>query len=692
MSMSSTFAKALDSWGIVQLPTVQRNLDVSVEEVTAAQESTLESRKHLAARTKEFRKLSDDEKLGAFKSLLKLYQSEVDALTNRAKKSENALFECYRAIGEVPDPKPLLEASLDSVLVASEVEELKRENEKLKEESLKYSDYEQLQSKVVRLGQQNAEQLANKLKLKEEEMNSVFAEKELQWQEKANAMQQSITSLQKEVVELKAQSKVDKLKLRNQRIALGGAAAAGEDGADDEGNYDENDVDASVLVSADAKELEALKHETVIKDKRILNLEKRNEDLTKKLSVAKSEVEQQERKMAMELKLADFERENATLVARVDHKQHQYDSLTKTSGQKIQSLQSQIGKLQDEFKALNQKMGSMSDYDQLKREVITLRAIQFGEDEDDDDEDVDEADPVKSTHQLDEILAARNKKLTAEVADFRSRYDSLNDTIAQLKSQVDVQSKEMERLKSLNSQLEDDLLSLQSSNGSKYNDTASMISGVTRNTSMTHTHKSSGRRTLSPASSIAGGIIYEEEGQQQQQQSSSSVLPIITAQRDRFRSRNAELETQLKKQTEVVNDLRSKISKLQKDNTDLFEKTRYLSSFKGSVNRGEDVESQQASNYSSNYEEQLHPLARFRAREEQRALSRLSPLERIFISFAKAVLANKTSRMCFFGYISGLHCLVALMMWYLMGLHGVNVARVGHETTTTTTMGGSSIH
>jgi homeobox protein cut-like len=650
MSLSSTFSKALDSWEAVQLPTIQHQMDGHAEEISSLQDTTLQSRKQLAAKTKEFKKLSDDDKLGEFKALLKLYQTEVDRLTERAKKGENAFLECYRALGEVPDPKPLLEASLESVMVASEVDDLKKQNERLREESLKHADYEQLQAKIVRLNQQNAEQLANRLKLKEEELNGGFQEKELQWKEKEESLKQIADSLQKEVLELKAQAKVDKLKLKNQKIALG------ED-------VDEENDPEEVSVSVSDKEVELLKQELGTKETRIVNLEKRNEQLIKELSVAKSDIEQQERKLIQELKLTELESENATLVATMEYNQQQHDSSAKKNVKEINGLQAQVAKLQEECQSFNKRLSKMADYDQLKDEVSTLRAIQFGEDSEDEDED---ADPVKSTHQLDEILASRNKKLTAEVADYRSRYDALNETIHKLEYKVSDQQKQITSLELLNAQLEQDLLALQSN--SKYNDTMSMISGVTRNTNATF--KPQGRR-LSPASSIAGGGIPEEE------QQSSSVLPIITSQRDRFRSRNTELETQIKKQAQLITELRSKITRLEKDNASLFEKTRYLSSFKGNVNRHGDIETQQS--YSNNYEDQLHPLAKFREREQQRALSRLSPLERVFISFAKAILANKMSRMCFMGYIVGLHALVALMMWYSMALHGLSVAEVGHS-------------
>jgi homeobox protein cut-like len=80
----------------------------------------------------EFKKIPDEEKLTAFKGLLKgaplfhriftpqltlgpaAYQTEIDNLTKRSKSSENAFLNVYKVIAEAPDPYPLLEAAVVS--------------------------------------------------------------------------------------------------------------------------------------------------------------------------------------------------------------------------------------------------------------------------------------------------------------------------------------------------------------------------------------------------------------------------------------------------------------------------------------------------------------------------------------------------------------------------------------------------
>ena len=77
----------------------------------------------------DFKKLPEDEKVNAFKGLLKgkltsitlkltaafhliAYQTEIDNLTKRSKTTDNAFLHIYKLIAEAPDPYPLLEAAV----------------------------------------------------------------------------------------------------------------------------------------------------------------------------------------------------------------------------------------------------------------------------------------------------------------------------------------------------------------------------------------------------------------------------------------------------------------------------------------------------------------------------------------------------------------------------------------------------
>jgi homeobox protein cut-like len=66
----------------------------------------------------------------------------------------------------------------------------------------------------------------------------------------------------------------------------------------------------------------------------------------------------------------------------------------------------------------------------------------------------------------------------------------------------------------------------------------------------------------------------------------TSILPIVTSQRDRFRARNAELEDELRKQFQTLSSLRGEIKALQADNLKLYEKVRYMQSYREDAKSG----------------------------------------------------------------------------------------------------------
>lgn len=121
----------------------------------------------MATKTKEFKKLEDDEKLGQIKSLLKLYQNEIDSLTNKSKNAENHFFGVYRLIAEAPDPRPLLEMSLDSVIEGNDATKLRAEVTRLEDELAKKADYDQLKQRLLSNEQKSAELLSSRVKAKE---------------------------------------------------------------------------------------------------------------------------------------------------------------------------------------------------------------------------------------------------------------------------------------------------------------------------------------------------------------------------------------------------------------------------------------------------------------------------------------------------------------------------------------------
>ncbi|KAJ3081200.1 hypothetical protein HDU99_006325, partial [Rhizoclosmatium hyalinum] len=110
---SESIQAALRAWTTINLAVLQKQLDVQGLEIVENQKESNRSKKELSDKTKEFRKMSDEEKLKEFKSLLKAYQQEIDSIAKRSKTAEAAFLSLYKHLAEAPDPAPLI-ASLSN--------------------------------------------------------------------------------------------------------------------------------------------------------------------------------------------------------------------------------------------------------------------------------------------------------------------------------------------------------------------------------------------------------------------------------------------------------------------------------------------------------------------------------------------------------------------------------------------------
>ena len=200
------------------------------------------------------------------------------------------------------------------------------------------------------------------------------------------------------------------------------------------------------------------------------------------------------------------------------------------------------------------------------------------------------------------------------------------------------------------------------------------------------------RGGTSPTSSIIGGFDPSGQGSHRTLESlrageavggGSGILPMITAQRDRFKKKIAELEQELQKQYQAVSSLRSEVASLQKDNLSLYEKTRYVSTYNRSgvpatsgasyganpnpthISVGDSPSGLSLDRYRSAYESNISPFAAFRGRESARAFKKMSLPERAIFQVTRMVLATRTSRNLFALYCLGLHVLVLGMLYWM---------------------------
>ncbi|KAM3423474.1 hypothetical protein BST61_g902 [Cercospora zeina] len=664
------FQQAVAAWRSLDLTSLVSTLDATAEDMVTQQKDSLVKRKELATRTKEFRKMDDSAKLSEVMSLLKMYQGYIDLLSNQNKAVSAAFMSAYSPLSEAPDPYPLLEASIDSLVTADEVvPRLEAENERLQKQLTKQNT--QLEDMEKQLDQERNKRQSfegsqdSKIKEVEESWSAVLKEKEGNWASKERSLEEKVESQDRLLKELKASYEV------SQRLDRTGEEShhAGRN-------------------AAAAAELEIVNQELERTNIRLAEVEARNEQLRTELAQSAGQSSSSKSSSVEDdpayLRLRS---ENSSLLRRLDTARHDRDSDKTKLETTLRSLERELNALKADRDALQSKVQKWRDYDEVKRELDMLRAIEFSS--------IDEADTSETPHangkageSLEQLLVARNKKLSDELTELRVSHRELQQRLEQLQEDLSSTNMELEQTQKLNATLENDLQKTQQEASNAF-ETMSVTGTYTSRYPKSHYGSRRGR-AASPTSSIIGGFDPTDSGSQSPRLGhtleslrageaaggGSGILPMVTAQRDRFKKKIGEMEQELQKQYQTVSSLRGEIASLQKDNLHLYEKTRYVStysrtatsgaSYGGNPNPSTVSVAGSDDRYRSAYEANISPFQAFRGRESARALKRMSLPERAVFQFTRMVLATRTSRNLFALYCVALHLLVFFML-YSMG-------------------------
>ncbi|KAK4505810.1 hypothetical protein PRZ48_003775 [Zasmidium cellare] len=674
------FQQAVAAWRSLDLTKLVSNLDTTASEMVDQQKDSLVQRKELAQKTKDFRKMDDSGKLSEIKDLLKAYQGYIDVLTNQSKAVSAAFMQAYSPLSEAPDPYPLLEASIDSLVTADEVvPKLESENERLHKQVSKLN--EQLEETETELEQERTKRQSfegsqdSRIKEVEESWSAVLKEKEDNWTSKERSLEEKVESQDRLLKELKASYEV------SQRLEKSGE--------------DTQDVGRN---TASAAELEIVNSELERTNMRLAEVEARNEQLRLELAQSTSQSNSSARSTAVEddpafLRLRS---ENSSLLRRLDSARHDKDKEKIELQSKLRGVERDISSLKADRDALQAKVQKWSDYDEVKRELEMLRAIEFAsvEDEDAQTDDASHANGSAGKESLEQLLVARNKKLSNELTELRVSHQELQRRLEQLQEDLSSTNMDLEKARNLNATLENDLQKTQQEASNAFETMSVAGTYTSRYPKSQYGSRRGGG--ASPTSSIIGGFDPSSSGPGTPRATleslragepvggGSGILPMVTAQRDRFKKKIGELEQELQKQYQTVSSLRSEIASLQKDNLNLYEKTRYVSTY----NRGQPTSSGAAygsnpnpstvqvgsadtpsglslDRYRSAYEQNISPFAAFRGRESARALKRMSLPERAVFQITRMVLATRTSRNLFALYCLALHLLVFFMLYWM---------------------------
>jgi homeobox protein cut-like len=453
------------------------------------------------------------------------------------------------------------------------------------------------------------------------------------------------------------------------------------------------DSDSSWRSGAAAAELEIAHTELDKATSRLADLEARNEQLRTDLAQAVTRAAG-EAPQALEDKpsFQKLQSENSSLLRRLDAARYDRESEKHEWENKLSQVERQKAQTIAEVERLKIKAGKMDDYDEVRRELEMIKSIEFSTGDDEEDSmspkmtngSADEG----GKQSLERLLMARNKKLSSDMTILRVSHQDLQKQLENLQEELSRANAELEKSQNLTASLENDLLKVQEEAPNALPSSGLSVAG----TYTSRYPQSTRRGRPSPTSSIISGFdtgsrtpssTLEALRAGEPVGGGSGILPMVQAQRDRFKQKNSQLEEELSKTYATVTSLRQEVASLQKDNLSLYEKTRYVSTYSRghpTTNSSSSAYSQGPSHtaiqmssnntppsldrYQSQYEASISPFAAFRGRESARAYKRMSLPERVIFSITRMVLANRTSRNLFAAYCLALHILIVLMLYW----------------------------
>ncbi|CEL60960.1 Protein CASP OS=Saccharomyces cerevisiae (strain ATCC 204508 / S288c) GN=COY1 PE=1 SV=2 [Rhizoctonia solani AG-1 IB] len=633
----SDFTQALSVWKDVNLSELQKQLDTQGLEIVDNQKESVVGRKSLADKTKEFKKLPEEDKLEALKGLLKAYQNEIDALTKRCKSSDNAFLGVYKLLAEAPDPYPLLNSVVDMMVKVSDAEERQAELKTLREENAglkrQVAELGDAKKKSDALEEKMDNVIQTRVSQKEAELNATYDEKLKNYEDREQDLQRQLDLTRSQLKDLRASHDTSQAKLL------------------DHSQRQDQEVDAKLaemdLIAADLERANS----------RVAAVERRNEILRAEIETLRTGSDSAQRTQALEAQLAESDAEAQRLRVTFEELKRSTSETIAAAEKKIAELEKESGTKVTEIDNLKIRLKQYADYDEIKRELGIMKFVEFGQDDDGEapmpDPNADKAN-LQQGQTLEGLLMAKNRKLLEDLTKIRVAHSELESSLQAVSEEIIHTRTELEKQTALNERLENDLLQInQRASNNAVEKEETVPSGQDGLSGLNLGRKSTNiERAATP-------------------QPDNSILPIVTSQRDRFRQRNAELEEELRKQFESITELRNEIKTLQSDNMKLYEKVRYMQSYRDEGSASWSSVTAQANTdlgkYRTMYEDSLNPFQAFRGQEAARAAQDLNVVERTVLVITRQVLGNRRARTAFIAYAFFLHGLVLYTTYQCAG-------------------------
>ncbi len=285
------------------------------------------------------------------------YQSFIDLLTNHSKATTSAFLQLYSPLSEAPDPYPLLEASVDSLLLSEDtLPKLTTENGHLQTTVSKLTTHledTENQLEEERRARKSIQQTQEtKLKEVESSWSAVLGERKDNWEAKERSLEEKVENQERLLNEIKASYEV------SQRLG--------------QGESGENEVPNR---GASAAELEMVHSDLERTSIRLAEVEGRNEQLRLELAQSASQSQPVQPPITLEddPTFLRMQSESTSLRRKLDAAKFEKDSEKRVWEDKLRGLEREIASLKGDRDGLRMKVQKWGDYDDVKRELEMLK-------------------------------------------------------------------------------------------------------------------------------------------------------------------------------------------------------------------------------------------------------------------------------------------------------------------------------
>ncbi|KAJ2810998.1 hypothetical protein H4S07_002341 [Coemansia furcata] len=635
----SVLAGALEYWRGVNLASLLRELDEAGLAIVDNQKTSLQERRRLAEKTKEFRAVSEEQKPSEFKPLLKAYQNEIDALTKRMKFAETSFLQLFKSLSEAPDPEPFIASLVEERRLAEARDSAQAE----KARAEAWAEALATEAAELRERARGAEALQRQLDALQAGVEAAVREQTQQREKEIKEQSEDLVRhLKDRESDLQRQ-----LSAANRRLALVQSTHESQ-----EAERAELSVSADRELIGKLAELDIVQSDLDHSNARLVEVQAQNAKLRAELSMltgdSSSNTGVAETLAEYRRRLRELDEETARLFASLEKAGAELSHQQARHGAALGSAEREVHAKDEQLLQLRAELKRCADYDEIKRDLDVMKSVEFsawGQDNASDNEDEDDGS-------LDKLLVRRNKALENRLTDTKNQLAERQADLLAVQEQCHALEATLAQKSQLAERLEADLLQVQPAAASK----------------------------PSISNDEGGDAIELKSLGPGQASANSGLLEIVTGQRDRFRQRNIELDDELRTLGANSSELRRQVEQMKQDNLRLYEEIKYLRSYTSTManngdaviaipnggRQGPDMDTGVGAKYKGMYEESMNPFNAFHRRETSRRVRSMSILDRLIYMFSNFVMGNRRARMVMLLYLGLLHLLVVATLYRSM--------------------------